>query len=55
MERNAIRRCDPYRLALFIAEGSNAIVVERVMEEHSPPEEDDVEFLTQVIMGGIKV
>jgi hypothetical protein len=54
MERNEIRRCDPHRLALFIIEGSNAIVVERVMEESSPPEEDDVEFVTQVIMGGIR-
>ena len=55
MDRKEIRRFDPHRLALFIAEGSNAIVIERVMEENSPPEEDDVEFLTGVIMGGIKV
>jgi len=54
MDRHEIRRFDPHRLALFIVEGSNAIVVERVMEEASPPEEDDVEFLTQVIMGGIR-
>ncbi len=54
MDRNEIRRFDPQRLALFIVEGSNAIVVERVMEETSPPEEDDVEFLTEVIMGGIR-
>jgi AcrR family transcriptional regulator len=53
MDRNEIRRTDPYRLALFIAEGSNAIVVERVMEETSPPEQEDVEFVTQMIMGGI--
>ncbi|HEX9161092.1 MAG TPA: helix-turn-helix domain-containing protein [Thermoanaerobaculia bacterium] len=54
MERGEIRRFDPYRMALFIVEGSNAIVVERVMEESSPAEEADVEFLTQVIMGGIR-
>jgi AcrR family transcriptional regulator len=54
MDRNEIRRVDPHRLALFIVEGSNAIVVERVMEETSPSEESDVEFLTQVIMGGIR-
>lgn len=54
MDRREIRRVDPYRLALFIVEGSNAIVVERIMEETSPPEEEDVEFLTQIIMGGIR-
>lgn len=54
MGRGEIRRFDSHRLALFIVEGSNAIVVERVMEESSPSEEQDVEFLTQVIMGGIR-
>jgi AcrR family transcriptional regulator len=54
MDRDEIRRFDSHRLALFIVEGSNAIVVERVMEESSPSEEQDVEFLTQVIMGGIR-
>lgn len=54
MDRGEIRRFDSHRLALFIVEGSNAIVVERVMEETSPSEEQDVEFLTQMIMGGIR-
>ena len=54
MDRGEIRRFDSHRLALFIVEGSNAIVVERVMEEKSPSEQEDVEFLTQVIMGGIR-
>jgi AcrR family transcriptional regulator len=54
MDRGEIRRFDSHRLALFIVEGSNAIVVERVMEESSPSEEQDVEFLTRVIMGGIR-
>jgi AcrR family transcriptional regulator len=54
MERGEIRRLDPYRLALFIIEGSNAIVVERVMEETSPPEESDVALVTEVILGGIR-
>ena len=54
MDRGEIRRTDPARLALFIVEGSNAIVVERVKEETPPPEEDDVEFVMQVIMGGIR-
>ena len=54
MDRDEIRRCDPHKLALFIVEGSNAIVVERVMEETSSTEEQDVDFLTEVIMGGIR-
>jgi len=54
MDRGEIRRFDSHRLALFIVEGSNAIVVQRVMEEKSPSEHEDVEFLTQVIMGGIR-
>ncbi len=37
MDRGEIRRTDPARLALFIVEGSNAIVVERVKEETTPP------------------
>ena len=54
MDRGEIRRLDPYRLALFIIEGSNAIVVERVMEETSPSEEADVALVTDVILGGIR-
>src|SRR5205823_6260359 len=54
MDRHEIRRFDCHRLALFIVEGSNAIVVERVVEETSPSVEQDVEFLTQMIMAGIR-
>lgn len=54
MDRGEIRRFDPHRLALFIVEGSNALVVERVMEETSYSEKEDVDFLTEVIMGGIR-
>ncbi len=54
MDRGEIRRVDPHRLALFVVEGSNAIVVERVMEENGPSEEADVAFVTEMIMGGIR-
>lgn len=54
MDRGEIRRVDPLRLALFVVEGSNAIVVQRVMEETPPPEEEDVDFVTNLIMGGIR-
>ena len=55
MERGEIRRLDAERLALFVVEGSNAIVIDRVMSEKPPAEESDIEFLTEVIMGGIRL
>ena len=55
MDRGEIRRMDPERLALFVIEGSNAIVVERVMNENPPAEESDIDFLTEMIMGGIRL
>src|SRR5688572_12550104 len=36
MQRGEIRQLDPYRLALFIIEGSTAVVLERLNEESSP-------------------
>lgn len=54
MDQHEIRRMNAQRLALFIIEGSNAIVVERVMEQHSPDELEDVDLLMDVIMGGIR-
>jgi len=53
MERGDIRRMDPRRLALFIIEGSNALVIERVMEDAPPPEQEDVELIASVILDGI--
>jgi AcrR family transcriptional regulator len=54
MEQGEIRRLDARRLALFVTEGINAIVVERVMEEDPPPEEQDVELIVDVILGGVR-
>lgn len=54
MDAGEIRRTDPRRLALFIIEGSNAVIIERVMSE-APPSEDDVVFLTETILGGISL
>lgn len=53
MERGEIGVTDPRRLALFIIEGSNAVILERVMSE-SASSDDDVEFLTRTILGGIR-
>jgi AcrR family transcriptional regulator len=55
MERGEIRRADPDRLALFITEGTNAIVIERVMEDAPPPVESDVELAVTTILNGIRL
>lgn len=54
MHRGEIRRLDPNRLALFIVEASNAIIIERVLEEAPPPEEQDVELIASTIFSGIR-
>ena len=54
MERGEIRRVDPHRLALFIMEGSTAIILERLSEPASPDEQDDVDFMTSFILDGVR-
>lgn len=54
MERGEVRRADPYRLALFITEGTNAIVIERVMDESAPEADADVELIVSTILDGIR-
>jgi AcrR family transcriptional regulator len=54
MERGEIRRVDSYRLALFIMEGSTAVILERLSEESSPAEDADVDFITGLILDGIR-
>lgn len=54
MERGEIRQLDPYRLALFIMEGSTAIILERLGESSSPEEQADVDFMTSFIMDGVR-
>ena len=48
------RVTDPRRLALFIIEGSNAVIIERVMSETPSTSDDDVDFLAGTILGGIR-
>ncbi|HUP44590.1 MAG TPA: helix-turn-helix domain-containing protein [Thermoanaerobaculia bacterium] len=55
MQKGEIRRTDAYRLALFFAEGTNAIIVERVMEENPPPAEDDVDLIVATFLDGIRI
>jgi AcrR family transcriptional regulator len=54
MNRGEIRVTDPRRLALFIIEGSNAVIIERVMSEGAMPSSDDVDFLSEMILNGIR-
>ena len=54
MERGEIGVTDPRRLALFIIEGSNAVIIERVMSETPSSGDDDVDFLVNTILGGIR-
>jgi len=54
MKRGEIRRMDPMRLALFIVEGSSAVIIERVLDEAPPPEEADIELIAGTILGGIR-
>ncbi|HEX8153895.1 MAG TPA: TetR/AcrR family transcriptional regulator [Thermoanaerobaculia bacterium] len=54
MESGEIRRTDSHRLALFVVEGSNAVVIERLMEENPPDEAQDVDFLVAIILDGIR-
>ena len=54
MERGEIRRMNANRLALFINEAVMAIIIERVVEENPPTEEEDVDWIVSSILDGIR-
>jgi AcrR family transcriptional regulator len=54
MERGEVRRADPYRLALFIMEGSTAIILERLTEDSTTDEGADVDLIAGLILDGIR-
>jgi AcrR family transcriptional regulator len=54
MDAGEIQRVDAYRLALFIIEGSTAILIERLTEDDSPAAEADIEFINGLILDGIR-
>lgn len=54
MSRGEIRELDPYRLALFIIEGSTAIILERLTEDSSPADAADVELMTGLVLDGVR-
>jgi len=55
MDSGEVRRLDPRRLALFLIEGSIAIVLERLSEDAPPPENDDVELVVSTLLDGISI
>ena len=54
MDRGEIRKVDPYRLAIFIMEGSTAIILERLGEASSPSEQEEVDFMTSFVLDGVR-
>ena len=54
MKRGEIREVEQYRLALFVIEGSTAVILERLNEEAPPPEEEDVELMARLILDGVR-
>jgi TetR/AcrR family fatty acid metabolism transcriptional regulator len=54
IERGELRAFDAERLALFIIEGSTAVILERLTEKTSPPESAEVDFLVGLILDGVR-
>ena len=54
MDRGEIREVDPYRLALFIMEGSTAVILERLTEDSSPADAADVDLMAGLVLDGIR-
>lgn len=54
MDAGEITEVDPYRLALFIIEGSTAIILERLSEENPPADAADVDLIANLILNGVR-
>jgi AcrR family transcriptional regulator len=55
MDAGELRPMNPHRLAIFLIEGSNAVTIERVMEETPPPESVDVDLIVSALLDGIAI
>jgi AcrR family transcriptional regulator len=55
MDDGEVRPLDPGRLALFLIEGSIAIVLERLNDDAPPAESEDVELIVSTILAGIAI
>lgn len=49
-----VQKCDPARLALFVNEGTNAVIFRRMGESSPPSVADEVEFIVEVVLNGIE-
>lgn len=54
MSRGEIRQADPHRTAVFIMEGSTAILTERLTEDSPPPHTADVDLIVGMILDGVR-
>ena len=54
MDRGEVRRTDPWKLALFIIEGSTAIILDRLSADPAGDEHSDVELITGLILDGVR-
>ncbi len=54
MDRGEVRRADPYKLALFIIEGSTAIILDRLTEDSAGDESTDADLIAGFILDGIR-
>ncbi|HYC58751.1 MAG TPA: helix-turn-helix domain-containing protein [Thermoanaerobaculia bacterium] len=52
--RGELRAVDTERVALFIIEGTTAVILERLTEKTSPPESAEVDLLISLILDGIR-
>jgi hypothetical protein len=48
-----IRECDPERLALFVAEGTRGLIMQRVEEKDPPPLQNDIRMIISSLFQGI--
>lgn len=54
IDRGEIRAVNAYRLALFIIEGSTAVILERLSEETSPAASEDIDLIAGLILDGVR-
>ena len=54
MDSGEVRRADPYKLALFIIEGSTAIILGRLTEDLDGDEKTDADLIAGFILDGVR-
>jgi len=55
IQRRKLRSCDPSRLALFLNEGTNAIIFRRLGEASPPTVGQDVELVVKMLLDGMEL